>query len=164
MKKTALLILLMMITAGCGRIPVYVKEDKILTTEEFQELPADQQEGWAKEERTVISDKTADIGDKASSGAIMVAPVVETLWPSLAGLVGIVGSVAGIWQNIKRKKLAGILDGVSAGAKATADTIDDVIKPSTELFEKFRKAQSNKVEKALKRGENIIMPDKVVKA
>lgn len=137
------------------------KTGQILSTEEFGQLTSEQKIDFFavkyKELNPVISGKI-DTGLTTTGGVVQVIrPLIPE--PYATGVVSVLAIAGTLWGIVKNKKTTGILNQVKLGAQITADSVDKVIKPSIELYEKFKERQKGQSENT-----DAIMPDKVFKA
>ena len=92
--------------------------------------------------------------EAASSTLQVVKPLIPE--PFATGSIAIIGGLAALWQLISKRKTITVLDRVKLGAQITADSVDTIIKPSIEVWEKFKARQ-----KSESSNTNAIMPDQL---
>ena len=98
----------------------------------------------------VVADKVETVGEMAESTGPGVTAIVSAINPGAGAIVGLVLGIAGSIFTLAKKWKAplvattSVLDKVSAGARASADAIDTILKPAVEekVWEKFKAAMN----------------------
>lgn len=85
----------------------------------------------------------------------IVKPFIPLPYGDLAAIV--LTGLTSLWLTIKKRQLVGTLNKVTQGATITAQTVNEVIKPVTEVWTKFKAAQ-----KDASKGTDAVMPDKLL--
>ena len=155
-------ILLVVCFAGCEKITLYQKDGTSLTETQYQELEPEDQVGYVPIEAKVISEKAKGQIDAVGGVAEVGVTVVESIWPTAGGIAGtLVAGLLALWQAKKGTVIKGKYDAVKAGALITAATIEKVVKPVAETWDKFKEEQKDAELKAKGNG-GVIMPDKIL--
>jgi len=111
--------------------------------DEYEALPQAAQDRVEIVEVETISPEVSEGVDRGIATADTVVKVVRPFIPEpfATGAVALLGGLGSLWQTIKKKKMKDTLDKVSLGAKITADSVDAVVRPASEVWQEFKKRQ-----------------------
>jgi outer membrane lipoprotein SlyB len=159
MKKHLIVLVLIAISViGCTKAWTD-KAGNVYTEEQKQTLPAEQQADLEKV--TVIDPAVASKVETAGSGAVVLATATESIFPAVSGIGNILLAALAIFKTASAFKLKDKLSAITQGALITAESVEKVIKPSTELWDKFRTSQKEGERTAKSNGGSVVMPDKI---
>jgi len=155
--KMSILLLAILLVAGCTTTASWFKPstNETITPEQHQQLPPEQQAEYVPVEVSTISPEAKAKGDAA---AVVAQGVGTAIDPVLPGIGALIAALVAVWQTVSLSKTKNVLDRVKLGAQITADNIEAVVAPATEIFSSFKNKQ-----KASSSNTNAIMPDKIGK-
>ena len=159
LRMVCVLVLVVMVF-GCVTEKAYwdPETSTVISISDYEQLPTAEQEGYVEVEVETIKPEVIDRVDKTAAvveGVVAVTrPVIPE--PFATGIVALLVGLVGIWQTVKKRKVLDTLDKVKLGAQITADSVDKVVRPATELYVKFASRQ-----KAESANTDAIMPDKL---
>lgn len=161
--KTWVLVAICGVIAGCATFHKS-QEGAIVTDEVFQTLTADQQAEYPIEFKAVSTPVSESVSETLASGEVIAGrfgPVGE----AVGGLIAVLGIAwAGI-TKVQLRKGREKTDALAAGARITADNIEEVLAKSATLWKLFKQKQRDaKTKMAAEDGITPVMPDKVLLA
>ena len=159
----ALLMLAMVVSgiSGCYTADGFMnsKTGDIYTQEEAASLPDDIQANLVpvtyRGIKPEVETQVNSFLQATTATTELVKPFIPLPYGDLAAVV--LTGLTSLWLAIKKRQVVGTLAKVTQGATITAQTVNEVVKPSIEVWTKFKAAQ-----KDASKGTAAIMPDKLL--